>query len=205
MKRIAVLLLAAGESKRMGSVKQEMPYNGTPLVRHTAQTILECEPVQTIVVVGHRCEAVTALLDELDLLIVHNPNYKKGRMSSVAAGFRAISAECDGVMVCLADQPLIRVADLRFIADEFTKKRNDFIVVPTYNGKRGNPIVAPHAMLRDIEDGELNLGCRRLIENNPQRVTTVAMDSDRVLTDVDTPDDYRRVVGAVAPESPAKP
>ena len=110
-------------------------------------------------------------------------------MSSVHCGLAALTRPCDGMMICLADQPLLTPRDIDVLIDAFIQ-RGGSIIVPTYQGRRGNPIVLANAHRAQILDGGRNLGCKRLIERNPELVTTVEMGNDHTVFDLDTPDDY---------------
>lgn len=188
---ISALLLSAGESRRMGHInKLELLVEGTPLVRRTVQTLLASHLEEVVVVVGHEAEKVQALLAGLPVKITYNERYREGQMTSVYKGMEALSAACDGVMVCLSDQPLLEPRDINALIDAFTRRSRGSVLVPTYGGKRGNPIILAYQHRDAILGGERNLGCKRLIEKNPGLVTTIEMDTDHVIVDLDTPEAY---------------
>jgi molybdenum cofactor cytidylyltransferase len=128
-------------------------------------------------------------LQGLEVHTVINSAYREGQMSSVHCGLEALTQPCDGVMICLADQPLLTARDIDVLIDAFARCGGS-IIVPTYQGRRGNPIVLAYALRARILGGGRNLGCKRLIERNPELVTTVEMDNDHTLFDLDTPEDY---------------
>jgi molybdenum cofactor cytidylyltransferase len=123
---------------------------------------------------------------------VINPDYRDGQMSSVHRGLAALSRPCDGVMICLVDLPFLTAQDVNVLIEAYLRHRGG-IIVPTYEGRRGNPIVIAYAHREQILGGGRNLGCKRLIERHPELVTTVPMDTDHVVFDLDTPDDYARL------------
>lgn len=191
MKSVSAILLAAGESRRMGKPnKLEMDANGIPLLRRTAKILLESKLQEVVVVVGHEADKTQSLIADLPLKIVMNDDYQKGQMTSVHKGLESLSQVSDGVMICLSDQPLLESIDINIIIEAFEKRRSGSVLVPTYKGQRGNPIILAQEQRTAILNGQKNLGCRRLIEKNPELVTSFEMDNNHVIFDLDTPEDY---------------
>jgi len=187
---VSAIVLAAGESRRMGGINKLMlAVEGEPLLRHTVKTLLASRLGEVVVVLGHQAEEARILLHELEVRTVVNSHYREGQMSSVHCGLETLTRPCDGVMICLVDQPLLTAQDIDVLIDAFGR-RGASILVPTYEGRRGNPIVLAYAHRAEILGGGRNLGCKRLIESNPQLVSTVEMDVDHVVFDLDTPEDY---------------
>jgi len=191
MSGVSAILLAAGESRRMGAVnKLTLPIDGQPLLRHSAQTLLASRLQEVAVVLGHEADQAAPLLEDLDVTLVHNERYTEGQMSSVHRGLEALSRACEGVMICLADQPFLTPEDIDVLIEAFGRRRQGSILVPTHRGRRGNPIVLAHAHRAEILRSGRNLGCKRLIERDPELVTTLEMETDHVVFDLDTPEDY---------------
>jgi molybdenum cofactor cytidylyltransferase len=190
---VSAIVLAAGESRRMGGINKLMlAVEGEPLLRHTVKTLLASRLGEVVVVLGHQAEEARILLHELEVRTVVNSHYREGQMSSVHCGLETLTRPCDGVMICLVDQPLLTAQDIDVLIDAFGR-RGASILVPTYEGRRGNPVVLAYAHRAEILGGGRNLGCKRLIESNPQLVSTVEMDVDHVVFDLDTPEDYARL------------
>ena len=114
-------------------------------------------------------------------------------MTSVHCGMQALRAPCDGVMVCLSDQPLLETVDLDTMIRAFLNDCPRSVLVPTFEGRRGNPIVLAHSHREAILAGDRNLGCKRLIQKNPELVWPLPMDNDHCVFDLDTPADYERL------------
>ncbi len=191
--RFSAILLAAGESRRMGAInKLTLPVFGEPLLRRTARTLLQARLQEIVVVLGHQRDIAEPLLRDLPLRNVYNDDYLQGQMTSVHRGLAAMQQACDAVLVCLADLPLLEVADLRRLTGAFADCPTS-VLVPTYRGARGNPIVLAYEHRQQILAGDRNLGCRRLVERHPELVTALEMDSDHVVFDLDTPEAYQEL------------
>lgn len=191
--QLSAVLLAAGLSRRMGAQnKLLLPLDGVPLIQHCAQTLLSCRPVEAVAVLGHEAVAVQQALAgaiQQGLRVTHNGHYAEGQRTSVRAGLAALTAPSDGVMICLGDQPWLQPSDLLALAQAFSKRGERSIVVPWWNGRRGNPVVLDWPSVRaTLERGE-SYACRRYIEEHPARVLRWAAPSDAFVRDVDTPRD----------------
>ena len=190
---IAAIVLAAGESRRMGEVnKLHLPILGVPLLRHSVETLLAANLGEIVVVLGYQSADTQALLEGLSVRSVINNDYASGQMTSVHCGLGSLRQACDGVIVALGDQPALTVADVNHLVGAFFARDGGEVVVPEFEGKRGNPIIISSRCKQEIITGKYNFGCRRFIENNPELVRTVDMPGPSVVIDLDTPMDYRR-------------
>lgn len=200
---VSAVVLAAGESRRMGDRnKLLLTVAGEPLLRRTVRTLLASSLQEIVVVLGHQADSVRPLLDGLDVSVVLNEHYTEGQMTSVHAGLAALSDPGDGVMVCLGDQPLLTVEDVADLIRAFRQRTGGSILVPLHQGKRGNPVILATVHCDEILRGNRNLGCRKLIEKNPDLVTTVDMATDHVIVDLDTPDDHLLVERRLQEQEP---
>ena len=191
MTTVSAILLAAGESRRMGEVnKLELIVDGIPLLRRTAETLLASALQEIVVVLGHEAEKTRAILEGLPVNFVENEAYREGQMTSVHKGLLSLSNVCDGVMICLSDQPLLQADDVNVLIEAFGKRSHGSILVPTYQGQRGNPIIFDYEHRQGILSGERNLGCKKLIEKNPEQVCRFEMNNKHVVVDLDTPEQY---------------
>lgn len=191
MTTVSAVLLAAGESRRMGEVnKLELLVDGIPMLRRTAEKLLASNLREIVVVLGHEAEKTRALLEGLPLTFVVNDCYREGQMTSVYKGLLSLSDVEDGVMVCLSDQPLLQTEDVNLLISAFEKRSHGSILVPTFDGQRGNPIIFDYQHRQGILSGERNLGCKKLIEKNPTEVSVYEMPNDHVVYDLDTPQQY---------------
>jgi molybdenum cofactor cytidylyltransferase len=192
-KRLSCVLLAAGLSSRMGQQnKLLINIDGQSLVRRTAQLLVDYGLDEIVVVVGHEARLVASELSNLPVMIVENHDYHEGQMTSVYTGINALTKNTDGIIICLADLVLLEKADLHAMHLAFDECTTS-ILVPQYLGKRGNPIILDHSQRQAILSGEKNLGCRKLIQKQPQEVTVFEAQNDHVTFDLDTPEALQNV------------
>ena len=189
--KISAIVLAAGESRRMGEInKLHMLIDAVPLLRRSVQTLLAAGLGELVVVLGHENVETQALLEGLPVRTVINQDYASGQMTSVHCGLGSLRQTCEGVMIALADQPALTVSDINYLVDAFFTRDGGEVVIPEYEGKRGNPIIISSRCQQEIITGKYKLGCRRFIENNPELARTVEMPGPAVVIDLDTPMDY---------------
>ena len=189
--RITAILLAAGQSTRMGARnKLLLDIGGQPMVRRVAETLLASHVDAVIAVLGYEHAAVAEALEGLPLRIVVNLGHASGQMSSVRVGIEAIDGDPAAIVVALADQPALEPADIDFLIDAFTALPEPKILIPIRGGQRGNPIVLPGAERQKLLDGGFNFGCRNLIEQHPEAVAKIEVSNPHYLQDIDTPAAY---------------
>jgi molybdenum cofactor cytidylyltransferase len=188
--RIGAIVLAAGRSTRMGAAnKLVTPVAGKPIVRHTVERLLTSRTRPIVVVTGHMRVEVETALAGLDVRFVHNPEFATGLASSLRTGLAALEdAVPDGVLVALGDMPDVTAADIERLIAAFSPADQRAIVVPRFDGRRGNPVLWGRAFFAEMKTLDGDIGARTLIAANPEQVAEVDMDSDGVLTDIDTPD-----------------
>jgi molybdenum cofactor cytidylyltransferase len=186
---LAALVLAAGRSTRMGgSNKLLAEIAGLPLVRIAAEQALASRARPVIVVTGHQRERVEAALAGLDVTFVHNPDYAEGMSTSVKAGIAAVPADADGAIVCLGDMPQVDATLIDRLLAAFDPEKGALAVVPTMDGKRGNPVVWSRRFFPELAELGGDVGARHLIASYPEAVAEVAVAGRGALVDVDTPD-----------------
>ena len=188
-RRIAAVVLAAGRSTRMGAVNKLIAdIGGKPLVRIAAEQALASRARPVIVVTGHQREQVEAALKGLDVVFVHNADYAEGLGTSLRAGIAAVPESADGAVVCLGDMPQVDAGLIDKLLAAFDPDRGALVVVPTIDGKRGNPVVWARRFFGDLMKVQGDIGARKLIGAYAEAVAEVPVDSQAALTDVDTPE-----------------
>jgi molybdenum cofactor cytidylyltransferase len=193
-KRIAAVVLAAGRSTRMGAVnKMIAQIGGKPLVRIATEQALASRAGPVIVVTGHQRDKVEAALKGLDVRFVHNPDYAEGLGTSLRAGIGAVPDNADGAIVCLGDMPQVDAKLIDTLLDAFDPDSGALIVVPTIEGRRGNPVVWARRFFPNLMSIGGDFGARYLIGNYAEAVAEVAVTGEAALFDVDTPESLSAV------------
>jgi molybdenum cofactor cytidylyltransferase len=199
--RVAALLLAAGQSRRMGSNKLLEEIDGRPMVARTAQRLLSSRARPIVAVLGNQAEAVDAALGKLPVERVQNPAYAEGLSTSLKRGLAALPPDIDGAIVCLGDMPLVAGRDLDRLIAAFDPLEGRAIVVPTRRGKRGNPVLWARRFFAEMAELAGDVGAKHLIGEHAELVAEVEMDSDGVLVDIDTPDALAELRAKVKPSA----
>jgi molybdenum cofactor cytidylyltransferase len=193
-RQIAAVVLAAGRSTRMGAVnKMVAEIGGKPLVRIAVEQALASRARPVIVVTGHERDKVEQALKGLDVRFVHNAAYADGLAGSVKTGIAAVPPESDGAIVCLGDMPQVDSALIDRLIASFDPERGALIVVPSIDGRRGNPVVWSRRFFNDLMAIEGDIGARHLIGQYAEAVTEVPVAGEAALTDVDTPESFSAV------------
>ena len=194
---ISAVILAAGESRRMGKQnKLLLPVGGEALLVKLVTSVCASDVGQVLVVIGHEAEEIRRELNELPLNFVYNPNFREGMTTSIKYGVKEVSHECDGFLICLGDMPFINTSEINKLIHAYVKNRikgKGLIVVPVFKRQRGNPVLFSIEFRNDILEHKKESGCKGVIMNNPESVKEIEMDDDKMLLDVDTIEDYQRV------------
>jgi len=187
--RIAGLVLAAGRSTRMGGPNKLLEeINGKPLVRIVAEQALASRASPVIVVTGHQRERVERALAGLPVTVVHNPDFADGLSTSLKAGIKAVPPDADGAIVTLGDMPQVSAKLIDRLIAAFDPERGALVVIPTIDGKRGNPVLWARRFFPDLLAVEGDIGARHLIAGYAEAVAEVAIEDAAALTDIDTPE-----------------
>lgn len=198
---VCAIVAAAGRSTRMGRPKQLLAWQDTTVLGAVVRTLAAAGAQPVLCVVGHRREEMIAALANETAQIVENPTYLQGEMlSSYQAGLRHLQANAPtyaGALLALGDQPHIPVPVLAAILAQ-ARQTPDCLVIPRFQERRGHPIYLPAALWPEL----LALGgdetLRTLVVRHAETIVYVAVESDAILRDIDTPRDYE----SLAPPAP---
>ncbi len=186
--RIAALVLAAGQSSRMGGSNKLLKFiAGVPLALRAVNAALASRAASVTVVSGSAKEEVESLVGGPGVAIVHNPEFAAGMSSSLRRGISALPADSDGVLVMLGDMPYINATHLDRLIAAFVSATN--IIVPMHGGRRGNPILWPRNYFSEIQAIEGDQGARDLLMRHADHVVAIEMADQAIFMDVDTPQD----------------
>jgi molybdenum cofactor cytidylyltransferase len=187
--KAAAVLLAAGLSRRMGERnKLLIEIEGEPLVRRTAKAYLAAG-VEVHAVLGHEAEQVRAVLQDLAIAFVHNPDYTEGQPTSVRAGIASLPRGYAAILVALADQAVLTADDIRGLLKAFAAGGGGRILVPFYQGRRGNPAIFPGSLVEEMRSQGRDAATRSFIDSHPELVYRYEAPNDHTAVDVDTPGD----------------
>ncbi len=187
--RIGALLLAAGQSRRMGGPNKLLEeIDGTPMVARVAQRLLASRARPIIAVLGNKADEVDAALGKLPIERVRNPDFAEGLSTSLKRGIAAFPEDLDGALVCLGDMPLVTGRHIDRLIAAFNPLEGRAIIVPTRRGKRGNPVLWARRFFAEMAKIAGDVGAKHLIGEHAELVAEIEMDDDAILIDIDTPE-----------------
>lgn len=191
---ISSILLAAGKSERMGKPKQLMPWRQSTMLEQVIDNLLASAVNEVIVVVGHRAEELIKTIAAKPVKLAANPDYEQGMSTSIRAGLNLVDSQTQAVMLALGDQPFIDSQIISRLIDEFYE-HDKGIAIPTYQGSRGHPIIFAIKYKEELIKLTGDIGGRQIIKDHPDDILEVAVDSENILTDIDTRSDYQSHLG----------
>ena len=169
--------------------KQLMPWRHSTVVEQTVDNLLGSAADEVIVVVGYIAEEVKKALANKPVKLVVNPDYEQGLSTSIIAGLNVVASHAQAVMLALGDQPLINSQVINRLIEEFYK-HDKGIVIPTYQGRRGHPVIFAIKYKEKLLDLKGDIGGRQIIEDHAWDILEVPVNCESICTDIDTMDDY---------------
>ena len=195
MSEARAILLAAGESSRMGQLKALLPWRGQPLLLSQVSALRDGGAARVVVVLGHRADELRPLLEGLEgVAWALNPDYLQGKTTSIKAGLSSLDRRAvDEILLLNVDQPR-SASDIARILE--AHRGNDFaITIPTCGGKGGHPIVLSAQLLDELlAIDEESLGVKAVAQRRPEAVNRVALENPEILLDLNTPEQYRQAL-----------
>jgi molybdenum cofactor cytidylyltransferase len=192
---ISAIVLAAGKSERMGRPKALLPLRGKTFLENILAAISSSPVEETCVVVGHHRDEIERHV-EPPARIIFNPDYEQGMITSLQAGIRSLPSRTSGALLFLVDHPLV---DSETIALLVRKVGADRIVLPTFEGRRGHPVLFGSAILQEILGLSASQGANIVVHKDPDRIVEVSVNSPGILVDVDTPEDFLKLQSEYEP------
>ncbi len=187
--QVALVILAAGTSSRMGANKLIEAWGGKPILRHTVENAIASQRGwPCIVVTGHQPERAEAAIAGLDVSKVHNADYASGLASSLKAGIAAVPANASGTIIMLGDMPRVTPSMIDRLILAFGEHPEAKAVAPLVAGQRGNPVLLARSAFSDVARLTGDQGARKLLNQWGDAVIDIALDDDALLFDVDTPE-----------------
>jgi molybdenum cofactor cytidylyltransferase len=190
---IAGLILAAGESSRMGQDKALLTYRGRTFLETIISILREADVSRVAAVLGHHAEEVQRGVKLEDMEVVINPEYRRGQTSSLQAGLRALeSADLEAVVLCLVDHPLISADTVRALVASF-RRSGAPVVIPTFQNQRGHPVLVARALFDELLRLSPDEGANTVIRKYRDATQLVEVNDSGILLDVDDSEAYRRL------------
>jgi molybdenum cofactor cytidylyltransferase len=192
---VSAVILAAGTSTRMGQPKQLLPLNGTTLLACAIENVRSAGLAEIVLVLGASAEVIRrelprSLLEGLQVVI--NQTYAEGMASSLRKGLSALHPQSAAALIILGDQPLVRPQTLREIVAGYHCSGAK-IVIPSHQGKRGNPVLLSRSVFPEVMALEGDTGCRAIFSNHFDAIFKVEVEDQGILLDIDNQDDYDRL------------
>ena len=195
--RVAAVILAAGRSTRMGPENKLLKQiDGVPVVRRTVSQFADAGVKRIIVVHGHQGAEVRAALQGLNVSFVENPSYREGLSTSVKQGVSAMTEEDDAAIIALGDMPFIAPAIIDKLISAYDPAEGRGICIPTFEGKRGNPVLWGAAYFEAMRELGGDTGAKHLLSEYSEDVCEVAVNDRSILLDLDTPEAFAQLPGS---------
>lgn len=192
--RVAALILAAGESSRMGVDKACLGYKNSTFLETILSTLRRAGLEHVAVVLGHHAEEIRRSVSLGDAKVVINPDSRRGQTSSLQTGLKALeSPEVDAIVLCLVDHPAVSAQTVRHLVDAFGQSRAP-VVIPTHQGRRGHPVVIGRQLFAEIESLSLDAGADTVVRKYRGATQFVEVNDPGILLDIDDPNSYQRLV-----------
>ncbi|HEX5482244.1 MAG TPA: nucleotidyltransferase family protein [Terriglobia bacterium] len=198
MKRgeIAGLVLAAGESSRMGTDKALLPFRGSTFIEVIVQNLRSAGIKRIVVVLGHHAEEIERGANLAGAHVVVNLSYREGQTSSLQAGIRALQTpEPQAILLCLVDHPAVSAEVIKQLCKGYFDSRAP-VTIPVFQGRRGHPVVIGRGLFQQLLNLKPVEGANTVIREQFSAARWVETADSMILLDIDEPDDYERLIGA---------
>ena len=188
---IWAMILAAGESKRMGKPKLLLSFGEKTMIEAVIGNAVQSKAENILVVLGSDQEKIEEKIKDLPVKVVFNPNFREGMLSSAQTGFQALPEDAQAVLVFLGDQPAISHAIIDKVIDAYNRTKKG-IVLPVFEGNRGHPVLIDMKYRGEVEKLSADVGLRGVVYSHPEDVQEVEVESPSILRDIDDAEDYDR-------------
>jgi molybdenum cofactor cytidylyltransferase len=197
---ISAVVLAAGASSRMGQAKAALPFGqtGETVVSRVVRTLLEGGAPNVVVVAGAHIDAVRGAMpvNESRARVIEHPGWQSGQLSSLLAGLDAIDDPLlEAALVTLVDVPLVRSSTVAEVIAAWRRTRAP-IVRPADGDRHGHPVMFDRSIFEDLRAADPNIGAKAVFALHRDRIVNVPVEDAGAFEDIDTPGDYRRVLGS---------
>jgi molybdenum cofactor cytidylyltransferase len=192
---LAAVILAGGESRRMGSPKALLIHNNRTFVDHLLEITRHPKIGLQRVVLGAGAEPIQARLNLEPAHVVVNPDWDKGQLSSIQAAIRSLAGErVDGMLLCLVDHPLITSALVNELVEAFYRGGKS-VVLPVFQGRRGHPVIFAKTLFYELLAAPLEKGARAVVWNHPDDVEEVPTEEQGAVLNLNDPEAFKGATG----------
>jgi len=191
---LAAAILSAGESRRMGTPKALLPYRGSTFLQHLIEVTRHPRVGLTKIVLGAGAQVIrdTLHLDEASVVI--NEEWEKGQLSSIQAAVRSLAnAGTDGMILCPVDHPLVSANLVARLIEQFDST-GKLIVLPTYKGRRGHPLIFRASLYDELLQASATVGARQVVWAHRDEVLEVATDEEGIILNLNDPETLRKAL-----------
>jgi molybdenum cofactor cytidylyltransferase len=188
---IWAIILAAGESKRMGKPKLLLPFGEKTIIETIVETVVSSKVEKTLVVVGSGREKIEEKIRNYPVKIVYNSDWQSGMLSSVQCGFKALPEEVGASLVVLGDQPKISITVINKLVAAY-KSSGKGIVLPVYKKERGHPVLIDVKYREEVGNLSPEVGLRGTVYNHPEDILEVDVETPSIFQDIDYESDYKK-------------
>jgi len=195
---LAALILSAGASRRMGRPKALLPYREGTFLEHLMKVTRHPRIGITRVVLGAGAETIQTAA-KLDVsTVVLNADWEQGQLSSICAGIRSLQQmDIDGIVLCPVDHPLVSARLVSELVEKFYEEKKA-IVLPTYKGRRGHPVIFSSALFGELLAAPAEMGARSVVWAHAADTLEVPTDEEGVVLNLNDPDMLKRATGSTA-------
>ncbi len=196
---ISGIILAGGSSQRMGTPKALLKIGGKTFLQHIVEVLHSARIIDVVIVLGAEAKEIQKTLTWFEGKVVINDNWQKGQLTSTIAGLNNLDMaktdpeEIHGAMICPVDHPLLTQSLLVNLLQGYwlSKKR---IIIPTYQGQRGHPVIFDRTLFNEIRNAPLDIGARAVVRSHEQDIQEVDVKDEGIFINVDSPDDYKKYI-----------
>jgi len=189
MNEVSAILLAAGQSQRMGAFKPLLPFGNTTVIESCIQNLRDAGVEDIVVVVGHRAEELQQALTGSHVTFALNPNPNSEMSDSIACGLSTLPSEAKATLIALTDQPSIPSEVIRAIIGQWMSGKK--LVIPEFNGRGGHPVLVDLGFRGVLLKLDPSSGLRSFFQAHSDQVLRLPVNSPFIARDMDTWDDYR--------------
>jgi molybdenum cofactor cytidylyltransferase len=192
---LAAAILSAGESRRMGTPKAVLPYRGSTFLQHLIEVTRHPRVGLTKIVLGAGADAIRETLHLDEASVVINDEWEKGQLSSIQATVRSLAAaKTEGMILCPVDHPLVSANLVAQLIEQFDSS-GQLVVLPTYKGRRGHPVIFRASLYDELLQASATVGARQVVWAHQEEVLEVATDEEGIILNLNDPEILRRALG----------